>query len=423
MTEVATTKEYQIGSLEEKWENVGPDDEHGQTEATTQLYDLAVSGDPVFWFLKDFNTTEDPAVEFLWGKYSRLTEVNAFGSVKMKALAFSENGPWAKFTYTTERGSERQNEDFLLVYPLGPNRFVTAVFDGASSQKPISGLEKWKVSGAFYISHLAGMGFPTSEEFKASAGNREGTAFDFVKSLNGWLKKELEKVQGVDYKDVLTIPGMAATVAIVDYDKGNISMAHIADTVGIAEYSGSYKILTDNKNEKFDQETLGLVQKIAGERKLPLREAAMDPRVQDQLKTSFKKKINAPGGCGILNGMPELIDNNLVQTIELPITEDLVSLHLGSDGFYMPYLGNVRVREEFQMRKLLGAVQFGQLLRDRPMLDFTKDQLDMDPDWEKIPRLKRQDDATYLGISFGRPQSKWALENQVFADLFASGNV
>lgn len=421
MTEqITTTDAYQIGALEEKWDNIGPDD-FAMSSAAEHAYDLASSDSPLFWFLKKFNTTTDPLTSFFWGDYSRLHRLEYVS--ERKALGFSEKGPACRFAYTTEGSipSDKLNEDFLLISPFGKNRFIAAVFDGASSQKPIEGLEKWKVSGAFYISHLAGMGFPMSDEFRALADNKNANASDVVSSLNTWLRKGLEKVPGVNYQDVLTIPGMAATIAIIDLEKNKISIAHIADTIAIAEYGNSYKVLTDNKNEKFDQETLDLVQKIAEERKIPLREAAGDSRVKDQLKASFRKKINSPGGCGILNGMPELISNDLVQVIEIPITKDLRKLHLGSDGFYAPYLGNIDFSDVFQTRKLLGAAEIGELgARGQNALDFTADQLDMDPDFEKIPRLKRKDDATYLGIGFGKPQTDWALHNQILADLFSS---
>jgi len=369
------------------------------TGAEKHLDTLATNNHPYFWFLHNFNAGKNPFFKFFFGQFP-LNSLQNFQAERSLRMSKSDDASELNFFYTTQGGQEGEklNEDAICIYPIGPNRILAAVYDGASSQKPITGLESFKVSGAFYVSHLAALGFPTTEDYEKLTQNQDLTAKEIMIALNRWLYQELVKVQGVDYSDVLTIPGMAATIALIDFNKMKVSIAHVADTIGIATHEVDYVILTDNKNQPFDEATLTLVQQIASERNISIREAAKDPRVKIQLADSFRQKINSAGGCGVLNGMPELVLNNLIYTLSVPIDPLLQGLHLMSDGFYTPWLGQQDGNPDLGMKKVLGAIE--RRCPYYPPIESATDPLDYDPDFMKIPRLKRRDDITLLSIRF-----------------------
>ena len=265
----------------------------------------ALSENDLFWFLRH-EVSED---RFFWKNYFGQELHQAQDTVSRSQMYEDEaSGKEMRFIVETRGGKEgRLNEDAVLIEQFGKGRMVVAALDGASSQRPIAGLEEHGVSGAFYVSHLAAFGFPTSKVFKELSQKENVTAKEFTIALNTWLYDQMSQIEGVDYNDVLSIPGMAATISIIDLANDNITVAQVADTVGIAHStSGHWDSFTNNLNSRFDEETMLLVERVAKEKNISIREAAADPRIKVQLAASFEGKINTPTGCGILNGMPEL---------------------------------------------------------------------------------------------------------------------
>jgi len=339
-------------------------------------------------------------------------------------LEGKDDAPIARFSLATLGGDTRNklNEDAPLVLPFGRHRMLYGALDGASSQRPISGLEAHGVNGAFYVSHLLSSGFGFSEQYKNLTTKDKLTAGDIMKAINSWLHSEMGQVEGIDYQDVLKIPGMAATLALVDYEGQEISIAHVADTMCIAEYTdGSYKIITPNQNKKFDDETIKLVEQLAKEKKISMREAAGLQEVRDQLAASFRKKINTPQGCGILNGMPELVENDLIFETTIPWNDNLHKLHLVSDGVIVPWIGRSNCSYDIAIRKFMGLADLQSIgLENAPREGF--DQLDKDPDFSKIPRLKGLDDATNLTIDFSPQDTLATLAKQGLFELSHSSS-
>lgn len=385
---------------------------------------LELKDKPLFWFLKKYEN--DPLTSFLYQCPQERILANVQSARGRTVLSFGVNGPEVKLAYSTEasKPSEKLNEDALLIYPIGNNRMLIGVLDGASSQKEIDGLKEYGVSGAFYISHLAAYGFVNSEEYKNLIKEENVNADEVMRVMNSWLRVQLEKIPGVDYSDVLTVPGMAATLAVIDYNNGKISLAHVADTIAVADKENGYEVLTDNKNDRFDKETMDLVKTIAkGPPKISIREAAMDSRVRQHLKDSFRKKINTPGGCGILNGMKELIDNNLIFTKEIKMN-DLISLHIASDGVYGAFGVSIEgsgTEEDPKMNIMLGALEQNRIgVEDT--VEMVEDRLNIDDNFAKIPRLKRKDDASLITINFSKRRNtgrNW--RNQAMSNLFQPG--
>jgi len=378
-------------------------------EPTINLSDKLekLSENPLFWFLKKDVVKDSP----FWSLLThRLHE--AQDSVNSHYVFYSnqhDDGSEEEherqsiikklgLLIETRGGKEgKLNEDAILIENLGDGRAVFAVFDGASSQAPIKALEEHGVSGAFYVSHLAAFGFSTSEEYKELCDKEDVSPREFILTLNSWLYDQMNKIDGVNYDDVLTIPGMAATIVIVDFNKQSYSIGSVADTVGIDHStSGGWEIITDNLNERFDEETMNLVKEIARRKGISIREAAGYPEVKDQLAASFRKKINTPDGCGILNGMPDLEHSGLIEEHFFNSLSGLHQLVLCSDGALTPFSSDSEISEFLLKIKKFKEKHWG----DDSMMGEVKDLLDSDPDFALFERLKHADDATLLVIEF-----------------------
>jgi len=340
----------------------------------------------LFWFIK--NTSHESLTQIQHQKVNRIINLGT-DKVELK-LAFE-----AETLGANPEG--KLNEDSFLAIPMGKGRELFAVLDGASSQKEIAGLSKFGIRGAFYVSHLVALGFPNSPVHQELTSRESLTAGDILKTVNVWLHDQMQKIEGVDYTDPLSIPGMAATFALFDSKKGEVTIAHVADTVACINYKdGSFEVLTPNLNEKFDQETLKFAKELARERGYTLSEAMKTADVREQLRDSFRRKINAPDGCGILNGMPALVKNNLIYETRIKITEDIDSLLLFSDGALTPFSENKSLIETIALfiRKHQSPHLGTSVLEEGAQI------LANDPDFEKIPRTKSRDDSTFVKITF-----------------------
>ena len=296
----------------------------------------------------------------------------------------------------------RFNEDCPMVIPMGEGRLFVAVHDGASSRKPIEGLIPFGVKGAYYVSHLASLHFPDSTECQELSHDPDITAGDVMRKVNRWLKKELSKVPGVDYNDVLSVPGMSATYALIDARKNLITIAHVADTVACIETpDGNIQILTKDQNCMYDDETIALVEQIARDNNCNPCDVVKDKGadiyapVKKQLAESFEKKINTPDGCGILNGQPELEINNLIYEKEIQITPYSI-LVIASDGETDPYQGR-GLCEEDVIRSFMQDVRRCNIGSDLEMTSRNSQILSEDPQLILHPRL-RNDDRTIIQV-------------------------
>lgn len=363
--------------------------EKSEGTPTIQLLN-SLKHEPVFWYMK--HTPESTLVKIQHERLSKTVEVGT-GKKQLKLSFNAEtlgSNPEAKL-----------NEDAFLNISMGEGRDLFAVLDGASSQKEISGLSKFGVRGAFYVSHLVALGFPNSSVHHELTSRKNLSAADVFKSVNSWIFDQMKQIEGVDYKDPLSIPGMAATFVLVDSEKRKLTIAHAADTVAcICHKNGDLQVVTPNQNERFDQETLELAQKLAAKRNCTLRELMSIPdakaQIKKHLRASFRKKINTPDGCGILNGMPSLVKNNLIFEKSIGITKTIDSLLLFSDGALVPFSRNKELTETIgSFLKELESSD-GKL----SVLEKGAQILEEDSEFEKIPRIKKRDDSTFVQISF-----------------------
>lgn len=342
----------------------------------------SLKGDPLFWFLKD-QVLEKTQKNF---ENKDFELGNKKFSYKVETLASEPEG--------------KLNEDSFLILPFGEGRKLFAILDGVTSQVVLDDFRKFGISGGYYISHLVS-GFDKTKEHEELIKRDELSAGDIMRVMNGWIGEKFQQFKGIDYQDTPTIPGMAATFMLLDAKKSQITFAHVADTVAvIGDRDGRMTAITPNQNERFDKEYLEYAQKLADENKCGLAGLKKIPSLNQKLKDFsiglFKRKINTLNGCGILNGMPQLADNNLIFEYKLNLTPNIKSICLATDGAYLPYSSVPLTYEEAAVR-LAGIAKESQ---KQPILERGAAILQNDPNFVRIPRLKPRDDAALIQVVF-----------------------
>jgi len=334
---------------------------------------------------------DNPRYSFLKDKdLSRIQkdyrEINyPFGTVRIQTLASEPEG--------------KLNEDAPIVLNMGKGRELIAVLDGASSQKPMYGLNKDGISGAFFVSHLLSMGFETTPEYKDLCDRTELSAKDIMIEMNKWIYGKIKDIEGVDYTDAATVPGMAAAFVLIDEPNKRLSLAQVADSkIAAVKANGEIILLTPNLNEKFDKETMEYVALLAKNFNVDIGHVRQIPEAKElirlQLADSFRRKTNKVGGCGVMNGSPEMASNSLIYSEYIPLDGSISSLLLYTDGVDQPYS-----KDEASMQE--AAIHLSNSYysnNEKPFLEKGAEILNSDPKFEKIPRLKKRDDALIVEI-------------------------
>lgn len=332
-----------------------------------------------FWFLEK---TDEPHIA-----HNLRFQNYSFGTVCLETLGSGAEG--------------KRNEDSFLALPMGWGRTLFAVFDGASSQKKIEGLDGVGVSGAFYISHLSSLGFEDSSEYQELFQRPSLTAKDTMMAMNSWLHDNLKQIKGIDYSDPSSVPGMAAAFILVDVPGKRVTLAQVADCgVAVADTFGGVRMATPNLNEKFDEETMNYARELSRAFNSDLSKFRHIPEAKEllrqQLIESFHKKTNKKGGCGIMNGMVEVISNNLIYTDSILLDDNLASILMFSDGAILPYMEE-GVSIDTAVKKLASVVKDSD---HKSALEIGSSILESDTDFSKVPRMKLKDDATLISINF-----------------------
>lgn len=340
---------------------------------TDKLRSLAEK--PMFWFLKNQDLTQ---IEH-----------------SIKQMEF----PFGKVYIETLGSGAKPNEDAPMILDMGKGRTLLAVLDAASSQKKIKSLDDLGVSGAFYISHLVSMGFEGSDEHKQLSSRDELSAKNIMTAINEWIYLKMRDIPGVNYKDIPTVPGMAAVMLLVDQPSKRLSLAQVADAGAISVgVDGEVKVLTPNLNEKYDRETMDLVYELVEKFNSDLSHVRQIPEakelIRQQLADSFARKTNQKGGVGILNGMPYF--DHLVYSQDIYLDGKTSSFLLYSDGTPLPDMKKNATREEMA-KSLVNRVY--KKNESSILLDGAK-ILEEDSGFSEIPRMKSKDDATIVEVRF-----------------------
>jgi serine/threonine protein phosphatase PrpC len=276
---------------------------------------------------------------------------------------------------------EKPNED---AFALARNRqdLWVGVFDGTSSLKP---LEKLKgKTGAWYASHFLMDSF---SKIKSSFSSKEALI-----NLNYKLLKEAKKIGG-RLDDTHSLPAAVGTIIKIDMKTKQCEFAHVGDTYCIAYYkNGSSMLISNDRNQKFDDGMFKLIKKVAEEKEITNKEARQDDRVKSALIEMYIRRNNNPNGLGsgIINGDPNLEKYILADKFSL---NNILAILIASDGLEIQ--GCVIQKASF--RKLLfdkfKAGGFKEIIR------LKKESEKNDPEWKNI-RYKDSDDATGVMIEF-----------------------
>lgn len=270
----------------------------------------------------------------------------------------------------------KPNEDSLSVVQWGDS-IVAAVFDGASSQKPIPEIEP--VSGAAFASRSL------KEIMEALPATQDMAAA--LKDLNRLLGERFQTFSSIDMTDVHTLPSSTATIVRISPNNDQLEVANVSDSFAIALLKDGRTIrLTDNKHRPFSEGPLTLLGQLAKKNNTTPREARNDPRIKEAIMEAMRNSRNRPDGtgAGIVNGDPDM--DRYVYSFSLPLSE-VDALLIGSDGLVPP---NRDEAAEIDQKWLMQTAQREGV---GGLITHTREIEDSDPDRHFL-RYKHSDDAT-----------------------------
>lgn len=275
---------------------------------------------------------------------------------------------------TTVSGSiVKENEDSFAVRIDGSCLWI-AVFDGTTSLKEIPNI---KGAGARFASHYLKDNFYNI---------KLKTPTKTLVELNERLLEKSTNLGG-DLSDTHSLPAAMGTIIKIDFQENILYLAHVGDTYAITfNNDGSSKIITDDRNKKFDDEMFSLMKEIAKEQNISNKQVRQDERVNKALIEMFIKRNNNPNGdgSGIINGDPNMEKYIYERSIDITDTKSVL---VASDGFEIQSLS----LEDSKNRTLVSdIIEQGGM---RMLIKRKKESEDDDPEWNNI-RYKHSDDAT-----------------------------
>lgn len=284
-------------------------------------------------------------------------------------------------TACTVSGGTRLNEDAFIVQEENGKLFC-GVFDGTTSLKPIPALGNQ--SGARFASHFLKEEIPNLLNLNAPK--------TILETVNAKLLQTSEELGG-KLEDTHTLPASTAILIKIDFEAHQIDLAQVGDSFCLVYYlDGSSKILTIDRNYKFDEEMFKIIKKIAHEQNITNREARTKPEVINATVEMFNKRNNNPNGMGdgLINGDPHMFLYLHTKGIDM---DSVRSILLGTDGL-LPV--NMSIEHEKDRKQILSIIKNGGL---KKLINATRESEDNDPDWDYV-RYKHFDDATGVYIEF-----------------------
>lgn len=273
----------------------------------------------------------------------------------------------------------KSNEDAFSIVKDAASVKI-AVFDGSSSQKPIPSL---KESGARFASHFL------KQEFESEHSGR--SVREIIRKMNNALLKKNLQFEGANLDDINSMPASTTTLADINGTDRTLGISHVGDTFCMVLFKdGHTKLVTIDKNKKYDDEILQVVGTIAKEKNITPREAKKDPRIAKMIADMFQATHNKPDGTGqgVMNGDPNV--EKYIQDISFPLA-GIKSILLGSDGLIPP--GWDETQSEYQQKFFEVAEKDG----IRGLIHIKQETENNDPDWYLL-RYKHSDDATGIYV-------------------------
>lgn len=294
----------------------------------------------------------------------------------------NSGGRTCKVSAATDAGrklledSQKPNEDALSVV-VHDGGITAAIFDGASSQKPIP--EIGEASGARFASHTL------KEMFEQMPEKADGKMV--LRDLNNMFGEKLRDFPSVDYSELNSLPTSTATIAKINFLENRLDISHVGDSfAAVLCEDGTTELLTDNLHRPHDVKVLELVQQIAKEKAITPREARADPRIRAAIMEMFQTTRNRADGTGegMVNGDPNMDQYIYVRSLPLAGVRAIL---LGSDGLVPPDMDE---SQEDDRRVLFDIVCREGI---EALIELTRNTEDDDPDFWHL-RFKHADDAT-----------------------------
>jgi serine/threonine protein phosphatase PrpC len=322
--------------------------------------------------------------------YNTLNDQDVFVQQQMEIRGHTYNISAVTSAGQKEYGGPRKSNEDALSVMYSEHEIIAAIFDGASSQKPIQTLKEQGFSGARYASHTLKHMFEA--EIRDSAVFPEAAVL--LDGLNIAIGGHYREYLGVDYTDLNMLPSCTATILHIDETNGRLNTAHVTDSFATVLYEdGSTDILTDNRHLPFDTEVLDYITELATadpSNVMTNRIARKDPRIRERLMAMMQGRRNTPDGSGegIVNGDPAMRHYIDARSISL---DGVKAVLLGSDGIVPPGMSE----REANDRKILMEIACNEGVQG--LLEYTHATEDADQDWNNV-RYSHADDATAILI-------------------------
>jgi len=281
---------------------------------------------------------------------------------------------------TVSSNEKSLNEDSFAL-KVAEGRLWVAVFDGTTSLKKIPEL---KESGARYASH-----FLKDQFYKIELDSPKNV----LKKLNKLLLESSMSIGG-SLDDTHSLPASMGTILEVNLKNNSARLAHIGDTY-VLEHSidGTSKILSDDKNSKFDTKMFKLMKSIANDKNITIKEARNDELVVSELYQMFIERNNNPNGkgSGIINGDPNMNIYIYENNFSIKNTKELL---VASDGLEIVGKNLYSCDYRNELFTIINDEGLEGLVKEK------KKSENKDPDWKHV-RYKHSDDATgvYINLS------------------------
>lgn len=284
---------------------------------------------------------------------------------------------------------ERKNEDTVKVKE-NEEVLVAAVVDGGSALSSITTIEgKERFSGLFVSQGAVDY---IEEQYSQSRSAKE-----LIILINQKIASEL-KNRGVDPETAssLELPtASGASIVRIDKKTRTVEVVQVGDTAVLLVWDdGHVGLACPVDTPKEDVEAIRLAQEIAGQRKIPLKEALKDKSIGDLFIRSRSNENSPDGtGTGALNGRKSM--ENYISRGVWPL-ENLKMIIMLTDGLFLPQKDSLVPSDWEEVAWVVE--RFGL----EGLYDRINGLKSSDPDLSMFPRAKQYDDATGVVIKLDK---------------------
>lgn len=328
----------------------------------------------------------------------------------------------------------RVNEDrwFFIESRSSPHLMIFAVIDGAGVRKELPSLVKRlkdlypNISPPAYVAKL----------LKSFVENRfldspECSLVETLVDANSFVRESMEKLIGnfdpatilseLDDKTLvsdlrnlrLVLPACVITLARLNTISSQLEFAHLGDT-------SLLEIHLDGRVTRHTTDQMGNFDSLAFERIMNLKRELNLPHFCDAVSRPEGRQFiidsgirlnyvdinghtNTSEGCGVINGMTEMIDYLETGVIKID-PDDTKAIILLTDGLEFPTPLHEKQEQSEEM-----LLQISRIVQEKGLRGLYTDIVDVtnkDKYFDEFPRTKLRDDATGIYIQFEKVEAR-----------------